>query len=90
MIAVSFGEDLDSTDLDLTLWWALVMATLEIWPDDDLWLLGDGAFDHLVVKPGMKERIYAERETNEKMRRVFEVMRQELPLEGVTDGWWFE
>lgn len=89
--AVWAGEDLDSANLNTDLWFSLLLATLDACPDDEteLWLLGDGPFDHIAARPGVTDRIYEERTRNEKLRRLFDVMRQWLPSEGVTDGWWF-
>jgi hypothetical protein len=90
--AVWFGHDLDengSADLPLGLRWDLAMAALDVCPDDDLWLLGDGPFDQLAAEPGMIERLRAERAVRPKLLRLFEAMRRELPSEGVNDGWWF-
>jgi hypothetical protein len=92
LFAVSHGWDEESRPLPIDLRWQLALAALEASPDDDvaLWLIGDGPFDHLAVEPGMKERIYGERETNARVRRLFDAMRRQLPSEGVTGGWWFQ
>lgn len=44
--------------MPLDLRWNLVMAALEGCPDDELWLLGDGPFDHLVGYFRVAERLY--------------------------------
>lgn len=89
--SVWFGSAGDER-LPVSLRWELVLAALDAFPDDDrdLWCLGDGPFDHLAAERGMIERIYAEREHNPKLQRLFEAMRRELPKEGVHDGWWFQ
>lgn len=93
--AVWFGQDLyenHMAELPLSLRWDLALAALEACPDDDgdLWCLGDGPFDQLAAEPGMIKRIYRERDTRPKLRRLFEAMRRILPSEGVTSGWWFD
>ena len=93
--AVVFGEDWTDapvTELSLEVWWTLAMAALDACPDDDVayWLLGDGTFDHMRAKPGIEERLRAEREHNPSVQRLFVAMQRELPSEGVADGFWFE
>lgn len=89
--AVWFGDDEKGEALPQDLHWRLALAALAASPDEDgeLWLLGDGPFDRLAEDHEMIEQLYAEREHNPKVRRLFEAMRRELPNEGVTDGWWF-
>ncbi len=86
------GEDENGVPLPDELRWDVTMAALHHCPTDDglLGCLGDGPFDHFVVRPGIKERLYAARDEDPKLQELFAVMRRELPSEGVTGGWWFE
>jgi len=91
-VTVFGGEDEDGHELPLELWWDILMAAIEACPDDDgsFWLLGDGTFDHMRIKPGVNQRLLEERTRNPKVARLFDAMQRELPKEGVTAGFWFE
>jgi hypothetical protein len=94
MLAVWHGEDDDCSDLPLDLWWSLILAALDacdIGDDGKLWQLGDGPLDQIRDRdPSIETRTLEERSRNAKLARVFDVMREWLPREGVTSGFWFE
>jgi hypothetical protein len=46
--------------------------------------------NHAAARAPLGPRIYAERETNAKVRHLCGAMPRQLPSEGVTDGWWFQ
>jgi hypothetical protein len=83
--AVWWGDDLD----DETHWRLGLTALDEASTDAELWQLGDGPIEEgLAGRPGMMERLRAERRRNPKLVELWRVMRDYHDRRGHPAGVW--